>query len=538
MRHVALTTIAAFTAVVAIVACEEQSPDRSLTAPDVSYAKGGGGGGGACDGTLERTITRQISDLFDRPELDSANSLWGVVSNNCASDSVVAREAMLTYVQFTIDMFKAEQIVAPDTGTVEGALLAHWNLTFPYVGYTAPGLPVSVLGPLGAAGVITQTTVDRELRAAEAAITVPHQLVTGDQRGHLFTINPTSPIDCLGDINLDQYGPCYNFHSFPTVNPLFDSAVKVGVCQPIDENDVLPLERAALGHRPSNSSAFVEIPPQTSYPTFCSHLDEIVDAGSWNGGIKGIAKKLVYLANRTFGVKPVYAVHGGLGGLGTGISPFGGVDRTVLFAPQHDEVLGQFPALPEIGTWTSDVKAPGSITTAASLGQLNDTVIVLAQAGGNCTRCKGLLLQANLADSTTAQTGATYGRYEVGWTSVQASSNIKNAPFVIRQANNQNIATLAYSTESSVNRLRYNGIDVGPWVQNVPQTFVIEVNLNNPRSTKLFIDNVQITTGALPNGTYPFQNNVTSMKQLAAAFSGIDSGTMGWAKLFVRRLTD
>ena len=53
MRHVALTTVAAFTAVMAIVACEQQTSDQNLTAPDVDlrFAKSLGG---QCDAARDR----------------------------------------------------------------------------------------------------------------------------------------------------------------------------------------------------------------------------------------------------------------------------------------------------------------------------------------------------------------------------------------------------------------------------------------------------------------------------------------------------
>jgi hypothetical protein len=532
MRHVALTATAVAAVLVAIVACEDQSRDVTPTAPDVSvsFAKPTGG---ACDGALGRAITTQMADMFAKPQLDSAKALWTAVTDDCLGNPSVAREAMLAYVQFTINDFKANKILAPDTGTVAGALLAHWNSTFVYVGYAAPNLTTAIFDSTGAVGVITQSTVNRELAAIHAAITVPVQDPdSGDVRGHLFTINKTSSIDCLGDINLDQYGPCYDFHSFPTVDPRFYPMVKVGVCQPIDHDDVLPLERAALGHRPSSTSAFVEVPPLQSYPLFCTHEDGIVDAGSWTGGIKGITKRFAWLAKKAFGVNTAYAVHGGLGGLGGGLSPFGAVDRTVLFDAQHDETIPNFPADPEIGTWIDSVKSPGSITTAASLGDYQDTIIVLSQAGGNCTgKCGGLKLVGVMADSTAAQTGATYGKYEVGWVSVQTSSNIKSAPFVISDGNGKKIATLAYSTEQSVNKLRYNGDVIGAWAQNVHQTFLIRVNLDSA-TTSLYVND------SLRASNVGFQQTATAMRRFGAEFGGIDSGIMGWAKIFVRRLTD
>ena len=57
MRHAALTAAALATAIVAIVACEEQTPDRGLTAPDeVAFARAIGN---ECDAARLKLITTQ-----------------------------------------------------------------------------------------------------------------------------------------------------------------------------------------------------------------------------------------------------------------------------------------------------------------------------------------------------------------------------------------------------------------------------------------------------------------------------------------------
>ena len=82
-----------------------------------------------------------------------------------------------------------------------------------------------------------------------------------------------------------------------------------------------------------------------------------------------------------------------------------------------------------------------------------------------------------------------------------------------------------------MNRLRYNGVDVGAWAQNVPQTFLIKVNLDDKKTTLYVNDSVRVTDAS-------FQDAATTMRRFGAMFSGIDSGIMGWAKIFVRRLED
>ena len=75
MRHVALTATAVAAVLVAIVACEDQTRDVSPTGPDVSVSFAKPTGGTRCDGALGRAITSQQSDLFAKPQLDTAKSL-------------------------------------------------------------------------------------------------------------------------------------------------------------------------------------------------------------------------------------------------------------------------------------------------------------------------------------------------------------------------------------------------------------------------------------------------------------------------------
>ena len=94
MRHVALTTVAAFTALVAIVACEEQAPDRTLTAPDVSFAKGIGG---ACDDGRARLIGTQQADIWARPALDSAQNRFDLVKAACIGTPTSTTKSLMHF---------------------------------------------------------------------------------------------------------------------------------------------------------------------------------------------------------------------------------------------------------------------------------------------------------------------------------------------------------------------------------------------------------------------------------------------------------
>ncbi|HEY4956009.1 MAG TPA: hypothetical protein VII02_14095, partial [Gemmatimonadaceae bacterium] len=130
----------------------------------------------ACSSQGHDQSNAERDALFSEPYLTEARNLWNPVKDNCNSNLGVAREAMLTYVQFTIDALRAGHVnlPAPDVppGTNfpsrEAALVNHWNTMFAYVGYPEPGLPPDVLLAGGAAGVITQGTENRELKIPSA----------------------------------------------------------------------------------------------------------------------------------------------------------------------------------------------------------------------------------------------------------------------------------------------------------------------------------------------------------------------------------
>ena len=541
MRHVALTTIAAFTAVVAIVACEEQAPDKSLTAPDaVSFARPIGG---ACDAGRARLIETQQADLWARPALDQAKALFATVASNCSA--VAGKSLMLDYIQWTIDNRGARR-----TGTTDAQLLAHWNTVFPYVGYTGNDQPTAVPSTIfstGAVGVIDGDEQGEISVPNAAALTSYVQDANGDARDHLFVIYPITA-NCLTGTNLRQFGPCFQFSAFPHVAPNFSPKVKVGICQPLHLGENFPLAKPSLGHLDPVTRITEEA---GTYPAFCDDVTATVPAGAWNQGLGNMMTRLAWYAKRVVTPKPLYAVHGGLGGLGAGLSPFGAVDLEVFSETFSSNAVGTVPdSLAETGKWKPiTVKAPGSIIVQGSLGDVDNKLAVLNQAGGNCSNsCGGLLLQGNLF---TEGNEASAGIYDAEWVSLQAQSNMKEAVFVLRDLNGRDIARLTYAVRNNQNVILYNDIPgtrkqpgtigktVGTWTQNKKDHFRIRVVLDGttllPRNTTLYFNGA--TTTALSN--LPFVNTgATGLSIIAADFSGIDSGTIGWDDIKVVRLPD
>jgi hypothetical protein len=524
MRYVTLAALAVAT--VGLAACEQQAPDRNPTAPDaaVSFAKGIGG---QCDAARARLIGTQQADLWAKPALDEAKALFAIVEASCPT---LNASAMLDYIQWTIDNRGARK-----AGTTDAQLLTHWNTVFPYVGYVGNDQPSSVPTTIftvdGAAKVIDGNQTG-ELTAANAALTAYAQNATGDQRDHLFVIYPISP-NCLTGTNLRQSGPCFQFSAFPHVDPKFDPKVKVGICQPVHENEAIPLNSPALGHL-EPLTRITE--PAGTYPA-CVDLASAVPAGSWHDGIGGVVTRLAWMAKKAVTPEPLYAVHGGLGGLGGGLSPFGAADLEVFHATFANDVVGLPPGTPGSGTWTQQTKSPGTILVQSALGQYTNKLAVLDQGGGNCAKCLGLLLQGNIF---TVGSPATEGVYDAEWISLQDNANMKEAVFVLRDTGGRDIARVTYAVRNNVNVILYNdtktqaGTFVANWVQHVASTFKITVDLD-AHTTSLSYNGSPV---AAATGVGYVNTNAANLATISADFRGIDSGVMGWDEIKVTRQAD
>ena len=297
---------------------------------------------------------------------------------------------MLGYIQWTID--NRSSIITQRRGTKEGNLLAHWNTVFPYVGYSGQdqplGVPTDIFGAEGNARVI-EWDVGGEVATPEAAITMYPQDSAGDQRDHLIVIYPIGE-NCLTGTNLQQHGPCFQFEAFPHVDGQFSPKFLAGICQPDDS----PLTVPSLAHLDPTAQVAEDAP--LAYPASCTHDEASIPQGSWDQGLGGIFKRVAWHAKRAVTPRNLFAVHGGLGGLGGGLSPWSAVDRLVFHASFSSDAVGSPPGTPETGSWTSSVTPPGSILVQNSLGNHNSKLVVMSQAGGACARCGGLFLNGHL----------------------------------------------------------------------------------------------------------------------------------------------
>jgi hypothetical protein len=524
-------------AIAALAACSDRE-SAAPTAPEFGL-RFSAASTEPCGSKPGKVVTDQQALLYSGSTLSQAQDLWTLVVRDCKGNLPAAIEEMMSYVQFTINQSIAYGGTANNVNTV-----SHWNAAFQYVGQAAPNFLSSVLSNGGGAAVVVNPDVGQSTEVSTldltAAITIYHQLATGDQRTHLIGIAPypgTGP--CITGTNLTQRGPCFEFSAAPTVNPKWDPESLFGVCQP----DVGPGSTGfapALGHQPTPAGA-AEIITRVTYPHFCADL-AFENTGSWRGGFNGIVTRLAYLTRKALSPAKAYAAHTGIGGTGGGISPYAAVERRILWATFGATPVNTAPTAttPEIGTFSNIfAQAPGSILVQNAIGDplsgLTAKPVVLSQAGGNCgTACGGLELAGSV--TTANNLLASTGIYWVEFDALEDGPTVKMAPIVVRATGNGNalgaeIARITLKSVSSVKQIYFNNTLTSiPWAQHVSQHFKIVVDFTtNPKSTQLYIDGV-------PAGNATF--TAGNIGRIAAEFTGIDSGVIGWDNISIERQPD
>lgn len=485
---------------------------------DVRFAKPVAAG---CDAGVSRTAEGEVKAMLSGANLTQAQANWNAVKSACSSTNAdAANSQLMTYVRHLRAQYPAN-VAQPKQGTKEASFLSHFNTVFFYVGYDSPDLLPGSLDN-GILAVIPATGGIREYQRAHlGAFSLPEQSSTGDQRGHLFAMF-AGGTGCLSVDNLTQVANCVELKSFPNVSPRFDPAIKVGICVP----DGLSATGLVLGHE---TPLGTEVAGEIAYPQNC-HVSIAVASNA--GFFQNLSNRLASLWTNTVGVRTAYATDKGLGGIGSILSPWGGLKALIFAATFDGDVVGQ-PPVKDNGDFDFEYHAtpPGSIVVRDTLGNMGGKLVVLSQGGGACANCGGLELRAKFFSASGQP--ADDGVYEINWTSVQASPSVKGAPFVVSDGAGNPVASLTYATVSSRNVVLYNGVEVGTWVRNVSQNFQFIVNLNvTPGTTTLYINGT-------PAGSKNFlTGSAKNIASFAADFDGIDSGVMGLDNIGVQRMSD
>jgi hypothetical protein len=545
MRNIAIAAVLGFTAVLA--ACSDdttanQGISSTLAGPVMAKSTSV-----ACTNAQSQLVEDNAAAIFsDGAVLDSVEALWRKVKQDCSTSNSTrmssAQDAFMEYVRYGLLLYRDNTgIIATDRSA---ALVAHWDIAFPFVSYPAPGLASNVL-TVGSARVVSRSemaanSVEFGIPGRAALKTAP-QNTGGDPRGHLFVIYPETS-DCLPNQSaLEESSDCFNFKSFPKSSPNYNPGMTVGICY--EDDFIAP----GMGH---DDGVKATVEPTFLYPSLAFCHDS-AGVNSVRYGSNSILGRVTRLASKLFGTKRAYATHGGLGTIAPGFSTFGPVERNLFKATFSPLSVGATPAVGALtggdkGYWTKVFStSPGSITVEASSGNLIQQPVVLDQGGGACgSSCGGLDLHGQIQtdDASRAVSG---GQYRVTWQSVQNQPSPKAAPIVLRSKDSLEIARVSYSKENGVAKIRYNGkvVDSVTWVVGQAQEFSILVDFTTKKTTLSITSNPFgiALTRTLPAEAFvknPGNAVATNLSRIQAEFTNIDSGIVGWDNIFIEKLPD
>jgi hypothetical protein len=517
----------AIAAILLFAACTDQ-PSRAPLAPSAPSAAVGG----QCDGSLASQIVKQQKALFTGAALADLDSRFNTIKSLCPN----AFPQMIDYIKAVIAYREP-----PTIGQVRAqGLVDHWKSLTLYVTGTGLVRPASVLLPTGGAAVLSSgeqmLTFDERagvVVALGSTVVVNGQPVSAGP--HLFTFEP-KPFACQ-TTTLRQTGTCYDLNVYPHDGG-WNPPVTVGLCLRAAFHGP-----SAVGHQKAGFGTEVTQPGIT-YPFSCAHTETALN--TWLGREAGPLGRALAHAYDYLRPRALHAEDAGVSGQFRFFSLVGGL-LTVVYQDGFtanalgplvngtDPVVGDFPS-----SWLVQAESPGYIQIQNGLGDLTGNVVVLSQAQGNCGQCPVFKLLGTRVNPSPTD---TIGSYEVTWQSLQNKPSVKEAPFVVLSHTGAEIARLSYVTESSQNRLRYNGAIVmsggNPvtWTTNVHQDFKITVNLlttngQNSYRTSLAINNVTLVSNV------PFVNAAKTMSTMGYVLTGIDAGIIAADNFLVRRLAD
>ncbi|HEU4564462.1 MAG TPA: hypothetical protein VFS05_07435 [Gemmatimonadaceae bacterium] len=522
--------------------------------------------GSKCSDATAKSITDDIKQFFSSTTQQSALNQWKKIISECTTattgtDNQKAVADIIAYFQFFL-VHRAE--VQPPAGTTrEEASARHFTNALLYgtgevLGPENAGVTARAFDDSGAVGVCTAGTTCT-LTTTWAALQVPPGAIgkpgtTYDQ--YLFTIAPVDNSECQKE-NLRFHGPCHDFSVNPATTFL-PPYVTVATC--IADESLVEESHRYLHAMPTPSATDAAtlikvLPTAAPLGLACANTPPnfLAMAPGSGGAFARAWRGLAGAASRVmdvFAPEPLFAIHTTSSSTSTlPKSPIGVVDPLIFLDTWDSSSTGPLSGSFRSqwgGSWFAFATPPGSITVQSSFLGLSGKQVVLNQAGGNCGKtCGGLQLTATI-DSVPST-----GVYRVSWLSVEDAATVKSAPFVIRSSPRlstpadtvgDTIAVVAYTSKSSANRITFTtasgAIVATTWTKDVWQRFVVDVDLN-ARTVTLTVLSQNGQTVLAQKGPYGFvSSNAKNLRRIAAEFSGIDAGVVGWDDIDVTRLAD
>jgi len=278
------------------------------------------------DGSLES----QVKALFPEgsaARTDAQLKLLTVREQIGLNGPASARSKVLELVDLTLSTFQAGQLTGGKSATTGNAVSKLVGSLYQLVGMDPPRIPDGSLGGDGTAKVVGPAGGLVVTPSGAAGVMIPPGALP---ESVVVTINqlPSTTTPGTGPLptTLKQYGPYYDYATFPAVAQFGDS-MRVGVCQVSNPSSPLyppePHDRLRLAHGTGTS---IQILDRVDVSDFlkCTNVSASRSASQtgWRAVLASVADRVVGMVRPT----EAYAAHGGLGGKVKSFSPFGAVD--------------------------------------------------------------------------------------------------------------------------------------------------------------------------------------------------------------------
>ena len=321
MRNRWLPAVAGLLFFAACSDSETPSPTEPAAAPpaEIQIAPPG------CSSTLQLRV--QLTQLFTQPgQILIVNLKYtGIEVALLAKKPKLAQDLMFSLSQYILDRYQGGELRGGQSTDTQNKLIVVIRGLYCLVGLPAPNLPLSALGPDGAAEIVQPSATEATTVVTEtkfAGVTIPPGAIT---TATLVTI--TRLPDFPGPLNtvLDQYPAYYEYTS--SAGGTFTTDVIVGTCQ-VQDFTPPDYSRLVIAH---NVGTGVELLPRVPAPFLdCTSLLSLRDpANGWVRYVSRGWRSLEPLAARLLLPPKAYASAVGtccLGGSSKSFSPFGAVD--------------------------------------------------------------------------------------------------------------------------------------------------------------------------------------------------------------------
>ena len=275
-----------------------------------------------CDPGLFITLKAQLTALYVNAPNDGTNVLAQLdnINKSCLADRPSTRAQTSALVQTVLRNLGDGRLVDPDVGglTLRGHVAEVVNGLYAFSSVSLSGSGVAT-----PSSTVTVTTVDQN-----AGITIPAGAVSQEV---VIIITPLPDNTPLPNNPYPEYPPAVDITT--SIGPItFATPVTVGLCEDASvPSSVQPNLR--IGHGLANNTT--EILPLTAPPSFLACYGPLASNTvespriEWRHPVSSAHRMLAWAghhAARVFLPTTAYAIHGGLGGLTSSLSPFKPVD--------------------------------------------------------------------------------------------------------------------------------------------------------------------------------------------------------------------